>query len=198
MGRSSPKLVLLRSPGRPGAGPGGGGLMGLEEALGAHLDALFRTARLLTGDEAAAEDLVQEAGLRACRGWDGLRSIPSVKAWLMQILHRTFLNSRRSEGRGPKLVDLDLDDLLSQPVVEPDLEKGLDAAAIAEEVARALDELPAGFREALWLVDVEELTLAEAAEVLELPLGTVASRAHRARRLLRDQLGRSRKGPFGD
>ncbi|MBI4589088.1 MAG: sigma-70 family RNA polymerase sigma factor [Candidatus Rokubacteria bacterium] len=184
---SSPKLVLLRER-KPNPTDGADRALGLEEALGLHLESLYRTARVLTGSDPAAEDLVQEAALRACRGWDGLRSIPAVKTWLLRILHRTFLNLRRHDSRRPPIVDLDIDELLSHPLLsQGDWREPADGA-LGEDVAAALAALPAGFREAVWLVDVEELKLAEAAEVLELPLGTVASRVHRARRLLRESL----------
>lgn len=188
----SPKLVLLRGR-QPNATAGADRALGLEEALGLHLESLYRTARVLTGSDPAAEDLVQEAALRACRGWDGLRSIPAVKTWLLRILHRTFLNLRRHDSRRPLIVDMDIEELLSHPLLsQGDFRESADGA-LGEDVAAALAALPAGFLEAVWLVDVEELKLAEAAEVLELPLGTVASRVHRARRLLRESLAAARE-----
>lgn len=194
MTRSSPKLVLLRegteSRDRAAEPPHA---LGLREALGLHLDALYRTARVLAASDAAAEDLVQETALRASRAWDGLRHPRAVKSWLLRILHRAFLNTRRDATRRPQLVDLDLDALLSDPLLESPA-PALDEGSLSDEVALALDALPSGFREAVWLVDVEELKMAEAAEVLDLPLGTVASRVHRARRLLREMLADGGRG----
>jgi len=165
----------------------------LEEVLGAHLATLYRTARVLTGEAHAAEDLVQESVVKACRAWDQLRSAHSAKAWLLKIGHRTFLNIRRDEARRVPLVDLDIDDedLLADalPTQEPPA-----VDELSEAVTVALGELPVGFREALWLLDVEELKISEAAEVLDLPPGTVASRAHRARQKLRVLLELGERG----
>lgn len=165
----------------------------LEEVLGAHLASLYRTARVLTGNAHAAEDLVQESVVKACRAWDQLRSVHSAKAWLLQIVHRTFLNTRRGEARRVPLVDLDVHDeeLLADALLA---QEPLASAELSEAVAAALDALPVGFREALWLLDVEELKISEAAEVLDLPPGTVASRAHRGRQKLRALLEGAQKG----
>ncbi|MBI4951525.1 MAG: RNA polymerase sigma factor [Myxococcales bacterium] len=167
----------------------------VDEALDAHLHALYGAARMLTGERSAAEDLVQETALRAFAAWGQLRSRGSAKAWLMRTLHRQFLNSRRTASRRPAVVDVDLDEL----VMDADPTRELTppgAADLSDEVGAALDAMPHGFREAVWLLDVEELTLAEAAEVLELPVGTVASRAHRGRKLLRARLlAAGRSGP---
>lgn len=118
----------------------------------------------------------------------------AVKPWLLQILHRSFLNTLRSQRRRPQLVDIDIEELASHPLVGLEFEPSPTDCPLSDEMARALDELPPGFREALWLVDVEDLTLAESALVLGLPIGTVASRLHRARRLLRERFGSATKG----
>jgi RNA polymerase sigma factor (sigma-70 family) len=161
---------------------------GLDEALAAHLASLYRTARLLTGSTTAAEDIVQETALRACRSWDRVRSTSAVKSWLLQILHRVFLNHLRDDSRRPRPADIELDTLLSSSLLSVEPLWTSVEGVVDDEVAAALDALPCSFREAVWLVDVEELTLAEAARVLDVPLGTVASRVHRARILLREQL----------
>lgn len=85
-------------------------------------------------------------------------------------------------------MDLDVEELVTHPLVGIEFEPGSMGALFSDELTSALEGLSPGFREAVWLVDVEELKLAEAAEVLELPVGTVASRVHRARRLLRERL----------
>jgi len=168
--------------------------MTVDEALGLHLDVLYRTARMLTGNVPEAEDLVQETALRAVRAWGELRATDAARGWLLRILRRTFLNQRRHEHRRPPRfdvdVDLNVDALITHPILGT-APTAVDVVGLSTDVAAALDALPTGFREVVWLVDVEELTLAEAAAVLEIPVGTVASRVYRARRLLRDWLSRS-------
>jgi RNA polymerase sigma-70 factor (ECF subfamily) len=185
-----PKIIRLRAgaPLPADSSPDTG--LTLDEALGRHLGCLYGAARLLTGDPAAAEDLVQEAAIAAFRGWGELRAHAAVKSWLLRILHRTFLNTLRHAGRRPPFVDIDIDELIGHPILggEPVAPVPASELVLSEEVERALAALPHGFREVVWLVDVEELTIAETADVLELPAGTVASRVHRARRLLREAL----------
>jgi RNA polymerase sigma-70 factor, ECF subfamily len=167
------------------------------EGLSLHLDSLYRTARLLTRDEAAAEDLVQETAIRAWRRWTSLRSFTSLKPWLLQILHRTFLNTVRAEERRPPFLDIQIDELLSHPVLSIENDGTAPGAPFSEDIFAALESLPSTFREALWLVDVEELKLSEVAEVTAVPVGTVASRVHRARRLLRELLRSRGQGKRG-
>jgi RNA polymerase sigma-70 factor (ECF subfamily) len=167
-----------------------------DEALGAHLDSLYGAARVLTGDAAQAEDLVQETALAAYRGWASLRAPGAVKRWLLTILRRTFLNAVRHRDRRPPFLDVDITALLEHPVLGTETRVQLRDDLLSDDVATALDALPLEFREAVWLVDVEELTMPEVAEVLDVPVGTVASRVHRARRLLRERLSR-RPAPDG-
>ena len=193
MGARSPKIVVLAERRRKVAEPPLHPL----EGLSLHLDSLYRTARLLTGSEAAAEDLVQETAIRAWRGWTRLRSFTSLKPWLLQILHRTFLNTVRADERRPPFLDIEIDELLSHPVLSVETEESFQRAPLSEDIVAALESLPPAFREALWLVEVEELKLSEVAEVTGVPVGTVASRLHRARRLLREFLcsrGRGKRG----
>jgi len=162
----------------------------IDEAIILYLDAMYGTARLLTGgDVAAAEDLVQESALAAFRSWGSLRAPAAAKAWLLRILYRSFLTARRHRQRRPQIVDVDLEELIASTHVEGS--GGADdiaAVALSGEMIAALESLPPGFREVVWLVDVEELTLAEAADVLGIPAGTAASRVYRARAKLRQRL----------
>jgi len=174
--------------------PAAEGPQTIEEAISLHLDAMYATARLLTGgDAAAAEDLVQESALSAFRSWGSLRAPAAAKAWLLRILFRSFLSSRRYRQRRPDIVDVDLEELIERTHVEA-IGGAEDVVAIelSEPMAAALDSLPPGFREVVWLVDVEELTLAETADVLGIPPGTAASRAYRARAKLRQLLRNAR------
>lgn len=141
---------------------------------------LYSTALRLTGRPDDALDVVQETFLRAFRTFHNFRAGTNPKAWLFTILRSVTTNRHRDDQRRPRLVPLDdLDQRFAAHAAaggptgtEPD--KG--------EVERALANLPEEFRLAVLLVDVEELTYEEAAEVLGCPVGTVRSRLARARR----------------
>lgn len=163
-----------------------------EEALIAHLDSLFAFAlRLVGGRREQAEDLVQEASLRAFRNYESLRSSEKIKSWLFQILVNTHINEFHRQGHEPPVVDIELSDALLESVsVEliPTPEEQLFARLLNREVQQALDALPVEFRAVVWLSDVEELSYKEIAEIVDCPLGTVASRLYRGHSLLREQL----------
>ncbi len=163
-----------------------------EEALVAHLDNLFAFAvRLVGGQRERAEDLVQEACLRAFRNYESLRSPEKVKAWFFQILVNTHINEFHRQRYEPPIVDVELSDALlesagAEPIPTP--EEQLFAQLLDSEVQQALDALPVEFRTVVWLSDVEELNYREIAEIVDCPLGTVASRLYRGHSLLREQL----------
>jgi RNA polymerase sigma-70 factor (ECF subfamily) len=146
------------------------------------LRALFAVAYRLTGNAHDAEDLVQETMLRAYRAFDRYRPGTNARAWLFTILHRLRTDLLRRRGRSPDTVEL-LDD---GPAVEPVHEQALTSGH--EEITRALGGLPEVFRSAVVLRDVEEFTYAEIAAILGVPVGTVMSRIHRGRMLLRRAL----------
>lgn len=164
------------------------------EAL-AHLDALYATARRLTRDPAEAEDLVHDTYVKALRHQKQFHAGTSLRAWLLTILHNTFLNDVRRRKGSPvddRVADADAE-ADRQPALGPSPEERLVARATAAEVDEALAALPEGYREAVWLRDAQELTYAEIAEVLDVPLGTVMSRIARGRRLLHQRLAASRE-----
>ncbi|MCG6921726.1 MAG: sigma-70 family RNA polymerase sigma factor [Acidobacteria bacterium] len=146
------------------------------------LRALFGMAYRLTGNAHDAEDLVQETMLRAYRAFDRFRPGTNARAWLFTILHRLRTDLLRHRGRRPETVEL-VDD---GPPVAPAHEAALTSGH--EEITRALEGLPEVFRAAVVLRDIEEFTYAEIAEVLGVPVGTVMSRIHRGRALLRHAL----------
>ena len=158
------------------------------EAL-VHLDAMYRVALRLTANPADAEDLVQDAMLRAYRSWDRFTLGTNAKAWLLTILRNLFINEYRRRRRHPETVDLD--------TIEPFavFEKGQEDPQgaffdriVDEEVLRAMDALPEVFREAVSLSDVEGLSYEEIAKVLDVPVGTVKSRLYRGRHMLQAKL----------
>lgn len=157
-----------------------------EEAL-PHLDTLYRVALRLTGERAAAEDLVQDTMLRALRAWASFRPGSNARAWLVTILRNQFINGWRSQKRAPSGVDMDS---IPEPpdVGDPDPEGRFFSELVDDEVLRAVDELPDEFRAVLVLSDMEGLPYADIAASLGIPVGTVKSRLFRARRILQGRL----------
>ncbi len=162
-----------------------------EEVFAEHLDALYRTAlRLCRGHEADAEDLLQDSALRSFTNFDQLKDPSSARAWLFTILTRTHLNRVRSAGRRAEATSTDLDDRAFEaalaewmPMRSPVEE--VERRQLGEQLVKALDQLPAELRRAVWLMDVEEFTQREAAGMQDVPEGTIASRLFRGRRQLR-------------
>jgi RNA polymerase sigma-70 factor (ECF subfamily) len=185
-------------------GSGSGGLLGqpaapdgvddefTREAL-SYVDSLFGTALRLTRRPADADDLVQDTYLKAFRSASQFQRGTNLKAWLFTILHNTFRNMRRHDGRNP--VDVDSEYVEQAPSRAPNEfspEELLTRATLDVDLQAALDALPAAFRQAVWLRDVEELTYAEIAGVLGVPIGTVMSRISRGRRALHERLQATR------
>jgi len=165
------------------------------EAL-ASLDNLYRAALRLTRVPADAEDLVQETYLKAFRAAESFETGTNMRAWLFTILHNTARNRFRDRARDTVAVDSDVVDRAAElpppgGIVETP-ETRLIRETLAPDLQAALDELPATFREAVWLRDVEEFSYAEIAAMLSIPLGTVMSRISRGRRLLFQKLNHLR------
>lgn len=152
--------------------------MAVDQLL-AHIPALRRYARLLTGDATRADDLVQDTLERACRKWALWRPSGSLRSWLLAIMHNLHLNQRR---------DWQLDDEHALLDDLPETPAPLAPAGERLDLERALAALPPGQRAVLLLVAVEEYSYAEAAAILGLPIGTVMSRLHRGREALRQRL----------
>jgi RNA polymerase sigma factor (sigma-70 family) len=145
-----------------------------------HIPRLRRYARLLTGDAARADDLVQDTLERACRKWSLWRPGPDgqgLRGWLLSIMHNLFLNQIRDQVHDREAVELDDS---NQPSYDPFLH-----TPERLDLERALAQLPALHREVVLLVCVEELSYAEVAQVLGVPAGTVMSRLSRGRETLR-------------
>jgi RNA polymerase sigma-70 factor (ECF subfamily) len=159
-----------------------------------HLPHLYGAALRLTRNPADAEDLVQEAYLRAYRGFAGFEEGTNLRAWMYRILTNTFINSYRKKQREPVTVQDDeiedwfLYDRLGAAGVEASAEAEVLDRLPDEEVQRALEALPEGFRMAVLLADIEGFSYKEIAEILEIPIGTVMSRLHRGRKALQKAL----------
>ena len=200
-------MVLRRRPlsseSGPESGAGSGGAAQLaagggddpftQEAL-SYVDSLYGTALRLTRRPADAEDLVQDTYLKAFRASAQFQRGTNLKAWLFTILHNTFRNMKRHDGRNP--VDVNSETVEQAVDVRGEAqtpEQLLTRATLDADLQEALDALPAAFRQAVWLRDVEEFTYAEIASMLEVPIGTVMSRISRGRRMLYERLAHTRE-----
>jgi RNA polymerase sigma-70 factor, ECF subfamily len=155
-----------------------------QDAL-ALVDRLYAAALRLTRNEDDAQDLVQDTYLRVFRSAGQFEAGTNLRGWMFTILHNTFLNQRRDRGRSPVEVDSDAverapDDRLS----EANPEQRLLRDTMDVDLQAALDSLPATYREAVWLRDVEQFSYEEIAGIVGVPIGTVMSRISRGRKAL--------------
>lgn len=160
-----------------------------------YLPAVLRTARYITQSETDADDLAQDTMIKAMKAIDRFRDGTDMKAWLITILKRTFIDRLRADQRRIKFQSLDDVD----PAVDPNTSVGVfdDSWPEPEKllnqfedeaVIEALRKLPEDIRWTLLLLDVEQMDQATAAGILGVPVGTVKSRAHYGRKMLRDLL----------
>jgi RNA polymerase sigma-70 factor, ECF subfamily len=169
----------------------------VQEAL-SYVDSLYGTALRLTRRPADAEDLVQDTYLKAFRASAQFERGTNLKAWLFTILHNTFRNIRRHDGRNPINVDSEI--VEQAEAVEPggraqfNPEQLLTRATLDADLQAALDDLPDAFRQAVWLRDVEEFAYAEIARMIDVPIGTVMSRISRGRKMLYERLSKVKAG----
>ena len=158
-------------------------------------DQLYNFAHWLTQDRPEAEDLVQETYAKALRGFSGFQPGTNFRAWIFRILRNSFLSSRTGLKPTEALDEETVDTVAS---TDPSPETVLLDQADRETVRGALTKLSLPFREILLMCDVEEMSYEEIAQVLGIPMGTVMSRLHRARKALRAALvDRFQKGTHG-
>jgi len=154
-------------------------------------DALYNFAYSLVFEEARAQDLVQEAYLKAYRFIHSFEPGSNAKAWLFQILKNAFINEYRKKSRQPQKVDFeDFKDKnqLEKQSISIDIEQDVYTHMIGDEITTALNSLPVDFRVAIILSDIEGFTYEEIAKITDIPIGTVRSRLFRARNLMKEQL----------
>jgi RNA polymerase sigma-70 factor (ECF subfamily) len=170
-------------------------LAAFEELVQRHQTKIYRVAYRLTGNHNDAEDLAQEAILEAFRAFDRYQPGTYFDRWLYRIMSRTFIDTVRQRNRRP-VVSLDapvnpegdpLVNLLGDSSQDP--QQITEAMDLDGAIQVALDGLPQEFRTAVVLVDIEGLSYDEVANALRCPVGTVRSRLHRARQMLREALG---------
>jgi RNA polymerase sigma-70 factor, ECF subfamily len=156
--------------------------MGIE-----NIDGLYSYALVLTRNHAEAEDLVQEAYVRAIQAMRRLRADSNIKGWLFTILRNIWLNQLRKRRTGPQMVEMEVEDSVANSIAEPSKNShDLYVAKMEiEEVRAAIQKLPIDFCEIILLREYEDLSYQEIADILDCPVGTVMSRLARARARLR-------------
>ena len=164
-----------------------------EEAL-ALADQVYRVARRLVRTREEAEDLVQETYARAFRAWKQYTPGTNLRAWLLRILTNLNIDRGRKIQRAPDMQPLEEGDYyLANRMAESAGEDALDQERVVERLSQdsivnALSSLPHDFRDVVVLVDIGEFSYADAAQILDIPMGTVMSRLHRGRRQLKQRL----------
>lgn len=154
-----------------------------------HVDRLFRHAIWLEQNRAAAEDLVQDTLVQALQSFDRYTPGTHCRAWLLAILHNVRANRLRKQGR-VSMEPVDDDRMDDVPSVPPIPENVTD-----DDMLSALHQIPAQHQQVILLCDVEEMSYKEIAAALDVPIGTVMSRLHRGRSLLRAELARAGFAP---
>jgi RNA polymerase sigma-70 factor, ECF subfamily len=160
-------------------------------------DQVYQVARRLAGSREEAEDLLQETYARAFRSWRSFRPGTNMRAWLLRILTNLNIDRGRRQQRAPATAALEEGDYHLYNRLE-DASRGgqVDEERIVERLSQdgvvdALTEVPHDFRDVLVLVDIGDFSYQEAAQILDIPVGTVMSRLHRGRRILKTNLAES-------
>jgi RNA polymerase sigma-70 factor (ECF subfamily) len=164
-----------------------------EEAL-ALSEQVYRVARHLVGSREEADDLVQEAYARAFRSWRSYQPGTNMRAWLLRILTNINIDRGRRQQRAPQMQPLEANDYyLYDRLAAEDGDGVSDEQRVVErlsqdDIVTALSAVPHDFRDVLVLVDLGDFSYADAAQILDIPVGTVMSRLHRGRRILKREL----------
>ncbi len=170
-----------------------------EEALGLS-DQVYRVARRLVSSKEEAEDLVQDTYARAFRSWRSYTPGTNLRAWLLRILTNLNIDRGRRSQRAPDTQPLEEGDyFLYNKLEETTADGNQDEERVVERLSQdsiveALAAVPHNFRDVIVLVDIGDFTYADAAQILDIPVGTVMSRLHRGRRILKSELATSAVG----
>src|ERR687888_554934 len=164
-----------------------------EEALEL-ADQVYRVARRLVGTKEEAEDLMQETYARAFRSWRSYTPGTNLRAWLLRILTNLNIDRGRRQQRTPDTQPLEEGDyFLYNKLEEANRDSNVEEDRVVERLSQddivgALSAVPHDFRDAIVLVDIGDFTYQDAAQILDIPVGTVMSRLHRGRRILKREL----------
>jgi RNA polymerase sigma-70 factor, ECF subfamily len=172
-----------------------------EEALEL-ADQIYRVARRLVSTREEAEDLVQDTYARAFRSWRSYQPGTNLRAWLMRILTNLNIDRGRREQRAPDLRPMEEGDYFLYNRLEESVDGSEDQERIVDRlsqdsVVEALSQVPHDFRDVIVLVDIGDFSYQEAAQILDVPIGTVMSRLHRGRRVLKQELADAAVGEEG-
>jgi RNA polymerase sigma-70 factor (ECF subfamily) len=164
-----------------------------EDEIIPHLDAMYNFGLRLTSDPNDAEDLVQDTIVKAFRFFSSYEKGTNAKAWLFRILKNSFINNYRKKSKQPSQVDYDevssfYETIRADRTDTSDLEDRMFRELIDDDISNALEQLPEDFRTVVLLCDVEGFTYEEIANMLDVPIGTIRSRLHRGRNLLKAEL----------
>lgn len=154
-----------------------------------HMDSLYNFALKMTGDSDDASDLLQETYLKAFRFWDKFEKGTNCKAWLFRIMKNTYINTYRKNTKEPDKVDYEeienfYENIKPSSTDSAHLEKDIYDNLLDDELSDAISSLPEDFRTVVILCDIEGYTYDEIADFVDVPVGTVRSRLHRARKML--------------
>ncbi len=158
-----------------------------------HLDALFNFAMKLTANMNDAEDLVQDTMVKAYRFFNSYEQGTNAKGWLFRILKNSYINNYRKVSKQPQKVDYDeiepfYESIRSEQSNTTDMESNMYGEMMDDDITGALARLPEDFRTVVLLCDVEGFSYEEIANMLDVPIGTIRSRLHRGRNLLKVEL----------
>lgn len=158
-----------------------------------HIRSLYHFAYRFTHDEDDANDLVQDAYLKAYRFLHSFERGSNAKAWLFRILRNSFINNYRKKSKEPHKIDYEeaetfLNTGKAAYSDSIDMREKMFRGMIGDEVSKALNSIPVDFRVVIILCDIEEFTYEEISKIINIPIGTVRSRLHRARTMLREML----------
>lgn len=158
-----------------------------------HMDALYNFALRLTSDPNDAEDLVQDTIVKAYRFFSSYEKGTNAKAWMFRILKNSFINNYRKTSKKPSQVDYDevssyYESIRADSTETSDLESLMFREMMDDDLSEALSHLPEDFRTVVLLCDVDGYTYEEIANMLDVPIGTIRSRLHRGRNLLKTEL----------
>jgi len=158
-----------------------------------HINAMYNFAYRLTFDEDDAKDLVQDTFMKAYRFINSFQQGTNAKAWLFRILKNSFINDFRKKSKQPSKVDYqEVESYYNSEKVDSPITSDLRVESvqhmIGDEISNALNALDVDFRTVIILCDLEGFKYDEMAKILDIPIGTVRSRLHRARNLLKENL----------